>query len=110
MKKDIIQAVSPKLEKFDIRGIQTLFRTVSRNHYTLLRMIDSKAGIILTINSIVISLAMGSIYIRDNFSENELEVILKTSPKVLPIKSRKTIKLTEYEKIKIYGDTNCQCA
>jgi len=32
-----------KLNKFDPRGVQTLFRTLSRNHYNLLRMVDGKA-------------------------------------------------------------------
>ena len=52
-----------KLNKFDARGVQTLFRTLSRNHYNLLRMVDNKASIILTVNSIIISLLMGVIYV-----------------------------------------------
>ncbi|MEM6524735.1 MAG: Pycsar system effector family protein [Bacteroidota bacterium] len=52
-----------KLKKFDIRGVQTLCRNVSRNHYNLLKMVDNKASIILTINSIMISLVMGIIYV-----------------------------------------------
>ncbi len=51
-----------KLNKFDARGVQTLFRTVSRNHYNLIRMVDAKASIILTINSIIITLLMGVMY------------------------------------------------
>jgi len=51
-----------KLNKFDARGVQTLFRTLSRNHYNLLRMVDTKASIILTVNSIIISLLMGVIF------------------------------------------------
>lgn len=52
-----------KLKKYDARGVQTLFRTLSRNHYALLKMIDNKASIVLTVNSIIISLLMGAIYI-----------------------------------------------
>ena len=52
-----------KLKKFDIRGVQTLCRNVSRNHYNLLKMVDNKASIILTINSIMISLVMGIMYV-----------------------------------------------
>lgn len=52
-----------QMEVFDPRGVQTLFRTLSRNHYNLLRMVDSKASIILTVNSIIISLIMGVMYI-----------------------------------------------
>jgi len=47
---------SDKLDKFDARGSQTLFRTLSRNHYNLIKMIDNKASILLTINSIIISI------------------------------------------------------
>ena len=52
-----------KLNKFDPRGVQTLFRTLSRNHYNLLKMVDNKASIILTVNSIIISLLMGVLFI-----------------------------------------------
>ena len=48
-----------KLKKFDTRGVQTLFKTLSRNHYMLLKMIDNKARIILTVNSIITSLLFG---------------------------------------------------
>ncbi|MGV7106941.1 MULTISPECIES: Pycsar system effector family protein [unclassified Flavobacterium] len=48
-----------KLAKFDTRGVQTLFKTLSRNHYMLLKMIDNKARIILTVNSIITSLLFG---------------------------------------------------
>ncbi|SFN98463.1 hypothetical protein, partial [Salegentibacter flavus] len=48
-----------KLEKYDSRGVQTLFRTLSRNHYNLLKMVDNKARIVLTVNSIITSLLIG---------------------------------------------------
>lgn len=48
-----------KLQKYDARGVQTLFRTLSRNHYNLLKMVDNKARIILTVNSIITSLLFG---------------------------------------------------
>lgn len=40
----------------DERGIQTLFRTTSRNHYTLNQMMDRKANIMISINAILLSL------------------------------------------------------
>jgi len=55
-----------KLEKYDARGVQTLYRTLSRNHYNLLKMVDNKASIILTVNSIIISLLMGAMYLADS--------------------------------------------
>ncbi|MFK8102024.1 MAG: Pycsar system effector family protein [Saprospiraceae bacterium] len=45
----------------DDRGIQTLFRTTSKNHYTLSTMIDRKANIMITVNSIIFSLVVGGI-------------------------------------------------
>lgn len=48
-----------KLGKYDARGVQTLFRTLSRNHYNLLKMVDNKARIVLTVNSIITSLLIG---------------------------------------------------
>ena len=33
-----------KLNKYDARGVQTLFRTLSRNHYNLLKMVDKEAS------------------------------------------------------------------
>ena len=63
-----------KLTKFDSKGVQTLFRTLSRNHYNLLRMVDSKASIILTMNSIIISLLMGVIFMAPSEQREVLEV------------------------------------
>lgn len=72
MAKNQTKEIDKKLQKFDNRGIQTLFRTLSRNHYNLLRMVDNKAGIIIAVNSIIISLSMGAIYIGSNSPENNV--------------------------------------
>lgn len=55
---------SDKLHKYDSRGVQTLFRTVSKNHYNLLKMVDNKARIVLTVNSIITSLLFGIQYLN----------------------------------------------
>lgn len=60
------------LGDFDIRGTQTLFRTLSRNHYNLLRMVDNKSNIVLTMNSIIITLMLGSLYIADDSQKTVL--------------------------------------
>jgi len=56
-----------KLEKVSIlkpdRGIETMFRTTSHNHVMLSQMVDSKASILITINSIILSLVV-SVLIR----------------------------------------------
>lgn len=50
-----------KAKNKDYRGIQTLFRNTSRNHYTLNTMVDAKAKIMITINSIILSLILGGV-------------------------------------------------
>jgi len=45
----------------DDRGIQTMFRTTSRNHYTLYQMVDRKANILISVNAIILSLIIGRI-------------------------------------------------
>jgi hypothetical protein len=45
----------------DDRGIQTVFRTTSKNHYTLNEMIDRKANIMITVNAIILSLVIGGV-------------------------------------------------
>ena len=48
MEKETIHK-QEKLERYDARGVQTLFKTLSRNHYNLLKMVDNKARIVLTV-------------------------------------------------------------
>jgi len=45
----------------DDKGIQTMFRTTSRNHYTLYQMVDRKANILISVNAIILSLIIGRI-------------------------------------------------
>jgi len=45
----------------DDRGIQTMFRTTSRNHYTLTQMVDRKANIMISLNAIILSLIISGI-------------------------------------------------
>ena len=60
---DEIKLKKGKKNKYDVRGVQTLFRTLSRNHYNLLKMVDNKARIVLTVNSIITSLLLGVLFI-----------------------------------------------
>lgn len=50
-----------KISGRDDRGIQTMFRTTSRNHYTLNQMVDRKANILISINAIILSLIIGRV-------------------------------------------------
>ncbi len=50
----------------DDRGIQTLFRTTSKNHYTLGEMIDRKSNIIISISAIALSIVISGIISINN--------------------------------------------
>ena len=62
-----VERLQAKLEREKIlkpdRGIETMFRTTSHNHIMLSQMVDSKASILITINSIILSLIV-SVLIR----------------------------------------------
>ncbi|GAK76154.1 Pycsar system effector family protein, partial [Nonlabens ulvanivorans] len=50
-----------KLEPRSERGVETLFRLLSKNQYTLNKMIDTKSNILLSINALIISLILGTV-------------------------------------------------
>ena len=52
----------------DERAIQTLFRTTSKNHYTLNEMVDRKASIMITVNSIILSVVVSGAILDDHHS------------------------------------------
>ena len=43
------------------RGIETLFKLTSKNHYTLNTMVDHKANILISINAIILSIILGTL-------------------------------------------------
>lgn len=69
-----MENVNEKMEKYDSRAVQSLFRTISRNHYNLLKMVDNKARIILTTNSIITSLLLGLLFISTDNQNEKLEL------------------------------------
>jgi hypothetical protein len=59
-----LKALKKKLQKAEgrpERGIETMFRLTSKNHLELSGMADSKANIMISINSIIISVVLGSL-------------------------------------------------
>lgn len=50
-----------KIEPRSERGAETLFRLVSKNHYTLNTMIDRKSHILITINALILSIVIGTV-------------------------------------------------
>ncbi|HEX6890772.1 MAG TPA: Pycsar system effector family protein, partial [Chryseolinea sp.] len=65
--QDEVVKLQTKLDKMKVlkpdRGIETMFRLTSHNHILLSQMVDSKASILITINSIILSLVV-SVLIR----------------------------------------------
>lgn len=43
------------------RGVETLFRLLSRNQYTLNTMIDRKSNILISINALILSIVLGTV-------------------------------------------------
>ncbi|WP_411893367.1 Pycsar system effector family protein [Winogradskyella sp. A2] len=64
-----------KKEKLDLpdRGIETMFRVALRNHITLSDIADTKANILLSVNAIIISVALSNLLPKlDNPSNDYL--------------------------------------
>ncbi len=68
-KKEAIKA-KYKSESPD-RGIQTLFRVTLKNHLTLSDIADTKANILLSVNAIIISVALSSLLPKLDNPSNE---------------------------------------
>jgi predicted metal-dependent HD superfamily phosphohydrolase len=71
-KKESLALKKDKLELPD-RGIQTMFRVALRNHITLSDIADTKANILLSVNAIIISVALSNLIPKlDNPSNDYL--------------------------------------
>lgn len=60
-----LQALKKKLKKaeaFPERGIETWFRLASRNLYTRRQIVDTKANLLITINSLILSVVLTVAY------------------------------------------------
>lgn len=51
-----------KAESFPDRGVETWFRLTSRNLYTRRQIVDAKSNILVTINALILSVILGSLY------------------------------------------------
>lgn len=64
--EDQIEKLKLKIEKNKImkpdRGIETMFRITSKNHLTLSAMADNKANIMISINSIILSVLVSVLF------------------------------------------------
>lgn len=62
---DQLKALKKKLAKVEPRserGAETLFRLVSKNQYTLNAMIDRKSNILISVNALILSIIIGTVY------------------------------------------------
>lgn len=62
--RDGLKALAKKLSKVAPRaerGVETLFRLVSKNQYTLNAMVDRKSNILISINALILSIIIGTV-------------------------------------------------
>ena len=62
--KDELKSLKKKLSKVaprSERGVETLLRLASKNHYTLNTMVDRKSSILISINAIILSIIIGTV-------------------------------------------------
>lgn len=62
--KEALKQLKKKLAKIEPRaerGVETLFRLLSKNQYTLNKMIDTKSNILISINALILSLILGTV-------------------------------------------------
>ena len=65
--KEELKSMRKKLRKAEgkpERGVETWFRLASKNLYTRLQIVDTKANILITANAIIISMVLGTLYPR----------------------------------------------
>ncbi|HLO81118.1 MAG TPA: Pycsar system effector family protein [Chitinophagaceae bacterium] len=55
---EVVKKKKKKVDEKPSRGIETLFRLTSRNHMELSALADNKAGIMISVNSIIISVIL----------------------------------------------------
>lgn len=63
-----------KEQKETDRGVQTMFRTTSNNHIELSSMADNKASIMITVNSIIISVSLSYLLARVAFMNSTYQI------------------------------------
>jgi len=71
------ESLAIKKEKSEVpeRGIETMFRVALKNHMTLSNIADTKANILLSVNAIIISLALSNLLPKLDKPSNEYLII-----------------------------------
>jgi hypothetical protein len=65
--KKKLAKIAPRSE----RGVETLFRLLSKNQYTLNTMIDRKSNILISINALILSIIIGTV-MKDIYADPHL--------------------------------------
>jgi len=60
--KKLKKHLKKEKDKFPEKGIETWFRLTSKNLYTRRSIVDTKSNILVTVNSIIMSIVLGSLY------------------------------------------------
>jgi len=97
--------LKPKKEKVAGRGVETMFRLTSKNHFTLSSIADNKASTLISISSLIISIIL-SVLLRKLSEQPELTIptvmllltllgtiifaVISTRPKVTSIQISKS--------------------
>ncbi|WP_298781954.1 Pycsar system effector family protein [uncultured Polaribacter sp.] len=71
------EALDFKKNKSDVpeRGVETMFRVALKNHMTLSNIADTKANILLSVNAIIISLALSNLLPKLDNPSNEYLIL-----------------------------------
>ena len=71
------ESLAIKKEKSEVpeRGIETMFRVALKNHMTLSNIADTKANILLSVNAIIISLALSNLLPKLDNPSNEYLIL-----------------------------------
>ncbi|AUC81493.1 Pycsar system effector family protein [Lacinutrix sp. Bg11-31] len=76
--KEEVKITTVENKKGGTRSLDTLYRTLSRNHYSLLRMVDNKSAIILTVNSILVTMLFGATHLATGVEKENIGVFISS--------------------------------
>ena len=100
-----------KVEGYPDRGLETWFRLSSKNLYTRRQIVDTKSSILITVNSIIISVILGSLYTE---LDNDPHLIFGIVPMIITnlvsiafaiFATRPEMKRSAYSKDKVMDKT-----
>lgn len=76
--KNQVNLSDERIKKIKGKSIESLFRTLSKNNYRLQQMIDRKANILISVNSIILSIIISIKFVNIATFENQNTIIILT--------------------------------